>query len=82
MNKKLAVGIIIGVIVVISIIGMSSSLISENSQDETSMVEEIPETTKPTGRSLTLELTESIGIKAIPWSNLESIWIPFFHHIK
>ena len=66
MNKKLAVGIIIGVIVVVSIIGMSSSLISENYQDETSLVEEILETAKPTGRSLSLELKESIGMKATP----------------
>jgi len=64
MNK----GVIIGIIIAIAIIGVISSslLSSENVPDVNDVTEEIIEEAKPTGRSISIELKESIGMDASP----------------
>jgi len=64
MNK----GVIIGIIIAIAIIGVIASSLSssENPPDVNDLTEEIIEEPEPTGRSLTLELNESMGITAKP----------------
>ncbi len=64
MNK----GAIIGLIIAIAIIGVIASSLSssENAPDVNDLTEEIIEESEPTGRSLTLELNESMGMKATP----------------
>ncbi len=64
MNK----GAIIGIIIAIAIIGVIASSLSssENTPDVNDATEEIIEEPKPTGRSLTLELEETVGMKATP----------------
>ncbi len=64
MNK----GVIIGIIIAIAIIGVISSslLSSENVPDVNDVTEEIIEESEPTGRSISIELNESIGMKATP----------------
>ena len=64
MNK----GVIIGIIIAIAIIGVISSslLSSENVPDVNDVTKEIIEEAEPTGRSISIELKESIGMKATP----------------
>ena len=64
MNK----GVIIGIIIAIAIIGVISSslLSSENVPDVNDVTEEIIEEVEPTGRSISIELKESIGMEATP----------------
>ncbi len=64
MNK----GVIIGIIIAIAIIGVISSslLSSENVPDVNDVTEEIIEEAEPTGRSISIELKESIGMEATP----------------
>jgi len=61
-------GAIIGIIIAIAIIGVIASSLSssENAPDVNDSTEEIIEEPEPTGRSLTLELEESLGVKATP----------------
>ncbi len=64
MNK----GAIIGIIIVIAIIGVIASSLSssENTSDVNDTTEEIIEEPETTGRSLSIELKESVGMKATP----------------
>ena len=64
MNK----GAIIGIIIAIAIIGVIASSLSssENVPDVNDTTEEIIEEPELTGRSLTLELKETIGVVARP----------------
>jgi len=61
-------GAIIGIIIAIAIIGVIASSLSssENVPDVNDTTEEIIEEPEPTGRSLTLELKETIGVVARP----------------
>ena len=64
MNK----GAIIGIVIAIAIIGIIASTLSssENTSDVNDTTEEIIEEPKPPGRSLSIELKESVGMKVIP----------------
>ncbi len=64
MNK----GVIIGIIIAIAIIGVISSSLfsSENLPDVNNTTEEIIEESEPTGRSISIELKESVGMKSTP----------------
>ncbi len=63
MNK----GVIIGIIIAIAVIGViASSLSSSENPPDVNDLTEIIEEPEPTGRSLTLELNESMGMKATP----------------
>jgi len=64
MNK--GIGIAIGVIVIIGIILVSSLLLSENSQDKSTEIKEIIQEPEPSGRSISLELKEEMGMTATP----------------
>jgi len=61
-------GVIIGIIIAIAIIGVIASSLSssENPPDVNDLTEEIIEESEPAGRSLTLELKETVGMKATP----------------
>ncbi len=64
MNK----GAIIGIIIVIAIIGVIASSLSssENVPDVNDATEEIIEKPIPTGKSISIELNESMGMAATP----------------
>jgi len=64
MNK----GVIIGIIIAIAIIGVISSSLfsSENLPDVNDATDEIIEEPEPTGRSISIELKESVGMKSTP----------------
>ena len=64
MNK----GAIIGIIIVIAIIGVIASSLSssENVPDVNDATEEIIEEPVPTGKSISIELNESMGMAATP----------------
>ena len=64
MNK--GIGIAIGVIVIVGIILVSSSLLSEDSQNKSTEIKEIIQEPEPSGKSISLELKEEIGITATP----------------
>jgi len=65
-------GAIIGIVIAIAIIGViaSSLSFSENAPDVNDtteeIIEEVTEESKPAGRSLSIELKESVGMKVIP----------------
>lgn len=63
MKKVLIIGIIIGIV----IIGLvASSLSSENIPDINEITDEVIEEPKSTGKSISIELKESVGMKATP----------------
>ncbi len=64
MNK----GAIIGIVIAIAIIGVIASFLSssDNAPDVNDTGEEIIEEPETTGRSLSIELKESVGMKATP----------------
>jgi len=66
MNKGVSIGVIIGVIVIIGIIGILSSQFSEDSPNESTINEQSVAETQSTGRSISIELKESVGMKATP----------------
>ena len=69
MNKGIIIGIIFGVIV-IGIIGVnllnfeSNSLTDEKIVDETIPIEEVISEPQTTGRNLSVELTEEVGLRS------------------
>lgn len=68
MNK----GAIIGIVIAIAMIGVIASFLSssDNAPDVNDtteeLIEEVMEEPKPAGRSLSIELKESVGITATP----------------